>query len=333
MTNRICACLIGLAFLVATPALAAESPAKPSAEAATDAARASFQRGVELFHEGNFEAALAEFRKANETAPSYRILYNIAQTYFETHDYVNALKYYKQYLVDGDADVAAARKAAVEEIIQKLQTRIALVDISVNLDGAQVSVDDVALGTSPLDGPVPLNPGTRRVSATKAGFPAASRSITVAGSDRQSVTLTLREASLSRADVQGSSGAPLLDASSKENPGAASNAALVVSLTATGLCAVTTGIFGWLTIRAKSDFDSDLNTVNISPTQLDDDRSKMRTLALITDIAAGATLVGGVASLYLALTHTSHGKRQSGKPSPFVAIAPTPTGLAVHGGW
>lgn len=329
MTTRIHPWFIGLALLLATPAWAADNAAKPSSEANTEAARASFQRGVELFHEGNFEAALAEFRKANETAPSYRILYNMAQTYFELHDYVKALQYYRQYLADGDADVAAPRRTAVEEIIQKLNGRIAFVEIAVNLDGAQVSVDDVPVGISPLEGPIPLNPGSRRLSAAKAGLPGVTRTITVAGADRQSLTLTLRDP----AGLAQGAGAPLLDASSQQESAADSHALLVTALTTTGVCAVTAGVFGWLTVRAKNDFDHDLDARNVSASQADDHRSRLRTFALITDIAAAATLVSGGASLYLVLTRSSGGKAPLGKPSPFVALAPTPTGVALQGGW
>ncbi len=329
MITRTHTWLIGLTMLLAVPALAADSTPKPSAEATTEAARASFQRGVELFHEGNFEAALAEFRKANEIAPSYRILYNIAQTCFEVHDYVSALKYYKQYLADGGAEISPARKSSVEEIIQKLNTRIAFVEISVNVDGAQVSVDDVPIGISPLEGTVPLNPGARRISASKAGLPAATRTITMAGSDRQSVALTLRDpAGLAQAPSD-----PTLAAASYDGPPTSSNAALVTSLAATGVCAVTAGIFGWLAVGAKDDLDRDLNTFNVSASQLDNHRSRLRTFALVTDIAAAATLVSGGVSLYFALTRSSKDKPQVGKPSPFVALSPTPTGVALHGGW
>lgn len=321
--------LIGLTMLIAIPALAADNTPKPSAEANTETARASFQRGVELFHEGNFEAALAEFRKANEIAPSYRILYNIAQTYFEVHDYVSALKYYKQYLADGGAEVPPARKSSVEEIIQKLNMRIAFVEISVNVEGARISVDDVPIGISPLEGAVPLNPGDRRLSASKAGLPAATRTITVAGSDRQSVTLVL-------ADPAGLAQAPgnsALAEVSNEGPTSSSNAALVTSLAATGVCAVTAGIFGWLTVGAKNDLDRDLDTFDVSASQLDHDRSRLRTFALITDIAAAATLVSGGVSLYFVLARSSKGKPHVSKPSPFVALSPTPTGVALQGRW
>jgi tetratricopeptide (TPR) repeat protein len=322
--------LIGLALLFAAPAAAAESLAKPSAESNVETARACFQRGVDFFHEGNFEAALAEFRKANQIAPSYRILYNIAQAYYETHDYVSALKYYKQYLTDGDADVTESRKTAVEETIQKLEARIAYLEIVVDVDGAQVSVDDVPVGPSPLAGPISVNPGPRRVSASKTGLPVATRTISAAGSDRLNVALVLRAQPVLMPGAQAASGQEA--AVSAEGGPTSSRTPLIVALTATGACAVATGAFAWLTVRAKDDFDRDLNSFKVSGSQLNDDRSRLRTFAIVTDIVAAAAIASGGLSLYFAFTRSSSSS-QSAKPQPFMALTPMPGGVTLYGGW
>jgi tetratricopeptide (TPR) repeat protein len=331
MSIAIHARLIGLALLFAAPAAAAESLAKPSAESNVETARACFQRGVDFFHEGNFEAALAEFRKANQIAPSYRILYNIAQAYYETHDYVSALKYYKQYLTDGDADVTESRKTAVAETIQKLEARIAYLEIAVNVDGAQVSVDDVPVGISPLAGPISVNPGPRRVSASKTGLPVATRTISAAGSDRLNVALVLRAQPDLRPGAQAAPGQEIA-VSAEGGPTSQSRAPLIVALTATGACAVATGVFAWLTVRAKDDFDRDLNSFKVSGSQLNDDRSRLRTFALVTDIVAAATIASGGLSLYFAFTRSSSSS-QSAKQQRFVALTPMPGGVTLSGGW
>ncbi|MET0596064.1 MAG: hypothetical protein ABW133_25410, partial [Polyangiaceae bacterium] len=82
----------------------------PADKTAVDEARQRFQKGVQLFHEWSFEAALAEFRKAYQLAPSYRLLYNIAQVHYELHNYVDALKAFRQYLNEGGTDVPVDRR-------------------------------------------------------------------------------------------------------------------------------------------------------------------------------------------------------------------------------
>lgn len=321
----------GLAFAV--PASAAEPVSRVPNDGAVEKARASFQQGVDLFHEGNFEAALAEFRKAYATAPSYRILYNIAQAYFEMHDYVNALKSYEQYLVDGGAEIAPSRRTQVEETNQKLRTRIAYIDIRVSADGADVQVDDVLVGKSPLAAPVAVNPGPRRLSASKAGAAAATQTIAAAGGDRVTVTLDLADANTPRTRFRSLDLADGVSRSSGGDAGSPSRAPLVVSLATMGVSAVATGVLGWLTLRAKRDFDNHLDTFNVSPTQLDSDRSRLRAFALATDVAAVVTLAAGGFSLYFALSGGSESTTQTSGPRAFVALTPTLGGAAVHGGW
>ncbi len=333
MISSLRALVIAFVLALAAPAVAAEATGRTPTEGNVDKARASFQQGVDLFHEGNFEAALAEFRQAYATAPSYRLLYNIAQTYFELHDYVNALKGYRQYLTDGGAEIPASRRALVEEFVQKLQVRIAYLDIQVNAAGAEVSVDDVPVGTSPLSSPVAVNPGPRRLSATKAGLAPASETITVAGGEHVHLALEF-------SDLKAPKRMPsfLQDGETESEIRSAaapsrSRVPLVTSLVVTGACVATTGVLGWLALRTKRDFDRDLDTFAILPSQLDSDRSRLRTYALATDVAAAATLVAAGISVYLVVSRSSEPPSQTATPRPFVALAPTLGGMAVSGGW
>ena len=88
--------LLCLALTHASVAAAAETPRTPprgaNGESTTSAsqdaddpvrrAQGHFQRGVELYGERNYDGALAEFSRAHELSPNYRVLYNLAQTYF-----------------------------------------------------------------------------------------------------------------------------------------------------------------------------------------------------------------------------------------------------------
>lgn len=331
MNNVIRIWLAVSVLMFGSQALGAESASKPANEVNLEIARSAFQRGVELFHEGNFEAALAEFQKANQNGPSYRILYNIAQAYFELHDYVAALKYYKQYLANGAAEVPAARKTQVEETISKLENRIATIDISVSVDGAQVSIDDVPVGISPLAGPVPVNPGPRRVTAAKAGLPTASRSLTVAGADRAAISLDLH--ATSRKALPADFATPSTSASSAKSKSTHSRVPLITGLAVTGACAVTTGVFGFLTMGAKKDLDRDLDTFAVKSNQVSNDRSRVRNYALVTDIAAAATLVSAGITVYMALAHSGDTPSEVAQPRSRLTLTPTLNGVALYGGW
>jgi len=72
-----------------------------------DSAKAAvrFQQAVELYREGSYEGALAEFRKAYQISPSYRVLYNIAQTQYALHDFVSAHRSLVQYMAEGRGEI------------------------------------------------------------------------------------------------------------------------------------------------------------------------------------------------------------------------------------
>ncbi len=94
------ALLLASLLAAATAGSPATAAAPPSGDAVS-AARDHFQRGVELFREGDFAAALVEFRRTDELAPTYKLSYNIGQACFELRDYACALSAFRRYLKGG----------------------------------------------------------------------------------------------------------------------------------------------------------------------------------------------------------------------------------------
>ena len=97
----------------------------------------------------------------------------------------------------------------------------------------------------------------------------------------------------------------------------------------TGACAVAAGTFGIMALQAKNKFDRDLKKVPGDSEKIDDDRSKMKSYALATDILAGATLLSAGAMVYFLLTDNT----ESASPKRSVAVAPTLGGLVLQGEW
>src|SRR5688572_8817140 len=80
-------------------------------------ASAHFRRGVELFQEEAFRAALVEFERAYAIAPDYRLHYNIGQTKLRLQDYLGVVQSYERYLTTGGTGVPAERRTQVEEAL------------------------------------------------------------------------------------------------------------------------------------------------------------------------------------------------------------------------
>jgi tetratricopeptide (TPR) repeat protein len=318
---------LGLALLaLPRPAFAGDEPA-PS-ERSIEEARSRFQKGVQLYREGSFEGALAEFRRAYQLAPSYRILYNVGQVQFELHDHVEALKAFRQYLNEGGAEIPTDRRSQVEADIQKLEGRVAYLDISTNVDGAQVTVDDVPVGVSPLRAAVLVNSGPRRVSVSKAGHGATARNVTVAGGDRVKISLDLTDAAGARPAVVDST--PKRSASKSEAVPTPNRTGVWIGVVATGVFAVGTGTFAFLARDAKSEFDRELEKYPTTKERIDDARSRMKMYAGITDGFGAATIVSGGVTLLLALT-SGGTKVPAQQGAPAIRVAPRIGGISVSG--
>jgi tetratricopeptide (TPR) repeat protein len=327
----------GLSIVAVGLLCLAWSASARSQDDTTEKARTRFFQGVELYKEGSFEAALAEFKQAYRLNPSYRVLYNIAQTHFELHDYVNSYLTLKDYVQQGGNDIPAPRRSQVDELNQKLEKRIARLDITCNVDGAEVRIDEIAAGNSPLASSVLVNAGPRRVSVVKSGYPVAARIVTVAGGDQVKVKLEM----LSPGDlltprikpppVAASPVIPLIESAP---PKKSRRTTVTASLVVAGSCAVATGVFGWLLLSAKGDFDAEVSKTPYDRTKAEDLRSRALAYQYLTDGFAIAALASGGVALYFALTDDSDSaqrKRSSLKQS--VAVAPTVGGLVLHGTW
>ncbi|HMI84934.1 MAG TPA: tetratricopeptide repeat protein [Polyangiaceae bacterium] len=327
------AALLALLPLVTSFDVVAAPDAPAKEPTAVDEARLRFQKGVQLFHEWSFEAALAEFRKAYQLAPSYRVLYNIAQVHYELHNYVDALKAFRQYLNEGAADLPTDRRTQVEAEIRKLEGRVGYLEVVANVDSGQVAVDDVPVGMVPMKAPILVNPGVRRVSVTKPGFGTTARNVTIAGGDHAQVQVELNEAVASRM--------PRDEAARKSGRGEARadrpRTAMWITLAATGALGVGTGVFALLAQDAKRDFDHQLGVFPSSKADIDNARSTLVRKAAITDGLMAATAVAGGLTVFFALSGgaakdpaaASTGTPQP--PAPRVGIAPTLGGIVAVG--
>ena len=322
-----------IAFLalapVSTSQLAWAAPDSPPRDpTAVDEARQRFQKGVQLFHEWSFEAALAEFRKAYQLAPSYRLLYNIAQVHYELHNYVDALKAFRQYLNEGGTEVPTDRRTQVEAEIRKLEGRVGYIEVVANVEG-QVSIDDVPVGLLPMKTPILVNPGMRRVSVTKPGFGTTARNVTIAGGDHAKVELELNEAVASaRGGGDGRKGAARGDASPSKP-----KTAMWISLAATGALGVGAGVFALLAQDAKKDFEHQLGVYPNTKAEIDDARSTMQRNAAITDGLAAAAVVAAGFTVYFAISSSGKDPATAGAPAtqPRIGLAPTFGGGALVG--
>lgn len=257
------------------------APAAPAGGSDVDRARRHYERGLDLYNEENYPAALVEMERAYQIAPSYRIQYNLARIYRQLNSYASSIRNYEAYLREGGGSIPGDRRAEVEKELSLLRTRVASLDVRVNVTGADVSIDDVPVGKAPLAGSVVVDPGRRKVTATKSGYAPASQVVSAAGSDAMVVKLTLTD--LSRPADRDVDTAPRNRA--------------IVAWTVTGALAGAATVFGILALNADDKLGNERKQFGVEPSSLDDHASKVRTFAILSDgFIIGSALAGGVAT-------------------------------------
>lgn len=309
--------------LTLTPlAASAQSPA-PSADA-VEQGRSRFNSAVAMFREGDYRGALIEFRRAYEISHNYRALYNIGQTEMEVQDYAGALGAFQKYLAAGGAEIDPERRAAVEADIKRLNSRVARVEIKTNVAGADVLVDDLVVGQTPLSAPLIVSAGRRRITVQKGDLSPSSRVLDIAGGDSSSVTIDLATTK----PLAPVAGAGAETGSLANQPPAPARTSLWISLTATGALAAGAAVTGALALGARSDAEAKLATRGVAAADVEAAHAKTANLALATDVLGGAAIAMAVITI---LVGASGGKSVSTEPKPAAALRLGPRGALVIG--
>jgi hypothetical protein len=284
-----------LLAILAAPARARADDTPPPAPAeaadpAAEEARMHHRRGLELYDEGDLRLALVELERAYAIGKSYKVLFNIGQVELQLTHYAKARLALERYLVEGGSAITEKRRAEVEADLATLRTRTATLTLRVNVEGAEVVIDETAMGRAPLTAVI-VNAGALRIQVTKPGFASRTRELTLAGGDAQTVDVELTESKPDIVVTQTTSGLP---------------GPAVASWIVTGLLAAGTVGTGIAALAASSTYDSKRQTpISGSPedarADLERQRSLVRGLALTTDLLGAATLVGAGVSLYFTL--------------------------------
>jgi hypothetical protein len=188
---RIPSTIAAIAVAIAVSAVPSSGRAeKPASADAVVQARDHFRRGVQLYEEDDFRAALIEFNRAYELVPNPAVLYNVGQSYYQLRDYAGALTTLERYLRESGDRVVGERRAQVEHEVQDLRSRVAHVALSSNVEGAELTLDDVTLDRTARQ-PLLVGAGRHKLTATKRGYVTATRVVDVAGRDEIDVRLDL----------------------------------------------------------------------------------------------------------------------------------------------
>jgi hypothetical protein len=291
----------------ASQATAAEVPEPP------EEARQHFRRGIDLYEERDYNGATVEFRRAYQRAPHFRILYNLAQSAQEMHDWVSALDHFTRYLMDGAGQIPEERRAEVEQELSKLRKRVGKLMLVAHGPTSEVLVDGVAVTRTPVAGPLNVNLGRRRIELRSAHGTSPPQWIDIAGGETTVVELRAPQAPVAEEDEDHSELSPMVAAGPA--PRASSGSSAWWAWLVTGLCAAGAATTGALTYRRSRDLNDQRSSYPATQSDLRDQQRKVERMGWITDgLLAGTALFAGI-SLYLTFRNPEAGDGLSFGPT------------------
>jgi hypothetical protein len=185
-----------IVVVLTSPQAAGQSAAATAASASSDA-RGHFERGVTLYDEADFPGALVEFKRAYALAPTWQVLFNIGQAYFQVRDYAAALGALHRFIDEGRDQIPEERRTLVHAELADLADRIGYVNIKSNLVGAAVTIDERAAGATPLREPALVSVGVRKIAALYPGRQPVEKEVAVPAGETVDVTLDFADPSSS----------------------------------------------------------------------------------------------------------------------------------------
>lgn len=275
-----------------------------------------FQRGVELYNDGDFRGALVEFKRAYGMLPRASVLYDIGETEFQLQDYAGSLTTMRRFL--SETGPSAPHRAEVEAAVETLRNRVGKITLTVDVPHCAVSIDEQAIGNTPLVEPVLVSIGQRKLVVTCPDRPVANRRVDVAAGEFVRVDVQLGPSL-----TQSTHAAASAPKASPESVARHKKAMLVLTWTSTTLLVAATVGIGASTLVESSQLDTIRHTYPIQSSTIDSKASLTKSLSIATDVLGVAALAAVGVSTYVTLKFRK-GHRD-------LAVAFAPGGLSVKG--
>ncbi|MBN2804953.1 MAG: PEGA domain-containing protein [Deltaproteobacteria bacterium] len=147
-------------------------------------AKESYDIAKKAFNEKNYEAAKEAFKQAYNLKPHPAVLKMIAECNVLLNNFSDAIYIYLQLM-----DVADYNdKEKISQQIEDIKSKVGLVSISTNPEGAAISIDGSFLtDTTPKN--IYLNPGEHTIVISLTSYPEQEKKITVVKGETNDVTI------------------------------------------------------------------------------------------------------------------------------------------------
>jgi hypothetical protein len=278
--------------------------AQPSAALASEHdtradAHTRFERGLQLYRDGDHAGALAEFAHVHEALPDEYVLFNIGLVYAAMNRPVEA-KATLNRLLQNPGRLSPQRLAQASRTRDTQARRVATLAVTTNV-AAVIEIDGLEVARTPLAPPIAIASGMHIVTARAAGHSSCTREVIAAGEVETQLTLLLEPVPLTRAHLVVESALPAAEVSIDGVPVGVTPLAASIPVTP-GRLLVELRREGYMSARRSIELgDGALGHLHIDPTvDLRLPRSKQGLLALkLREPYAYVAIDGGKRGPYL----------------------------------
>ena len=152
---------VAAALAISLLPMTAGSSALAEDDPLTVQARTRFKEGVKAFDKQRYEEARVAFLQAYTLKKHPAVLLNLAQSSAKANRYLEAAKYFQQFLVESTNATDAQRKDA-EKGLAEVREKLGRIDVLAPA-GTEISLDDLGkVGIAPMP-PIDVDPGEHTV--------------------------------------------------------------------------------------------------------------------------------------------------------------------------
>lgn len=195
---------LGLAVFVGAGAVAAQSSNSPLTTI--------LLHGVQLRQQGQDEAALAEFRRADQLSHEPRITAQIGLAEQALQRWVDASRHLREALLSSQDAYIVRHRAELEPALAEVERHLGAVVVTGGVQGAEVWSDGTLLGVLPMNEPVRALQGLRSIEVRAPGYETAHESVRVDVAAVARLVVSLRPSPVERPRVSDTMTPPPLGA-------------------------------------------------------------------------------------------------------------------------
>jgi hypothetical protein len=185
MSRRASAAVLAGLLTYAQPALA------QTQAGATDQARELFEQGAALYKQSRWVEAEAQFQKAWDLRRSFDVAANLGDCEIEVGQFREAAEHLAYAVREFPLSSKPSLKDRLQQRFAQARARVGALKVKVSVPGAEVAVDDRAVGIAPLADEVFVEPGAHTVTARLGEYETGRASVQVAQGASQEVTVAL----------------------------------------------------------------------------------------------------------------------------------------------